>query len=298
MIDCDEELLSHPIVDRVRSQIEGINDFRFLDHRPLFEAIFQSDFALRALKLALQRIAQNPDYQIGNFVMDGLVNGWSILATEHFRVSIGHRSADWPGFFYNPALHDRAAKGDAPTTKLEPYPFDLFLGVMAVGSLSLDRYTVVDAAAPGGVPSLEFAARHVLRAGDALLLKAGADVTYSELKGSFVYLEIAGLPTSRLLPRFDPKTRAFAGWISGDPTASRFELLTRTLADLDYKPGAAAMERLTEHRDHFVRWNTMRHLLRLDEDAGIRRVRHAAQSDAHADVRDIAARTLAAIAQR
>lgn len=296
-IQCDEELVDHPAVQLIRETLSGLDSFEFADHISLFESILKSDLALQALKLGLRKVAQDDQYQLSHFVMEGLIRGWMIVATEHFRVSIGYRSSEWEGAEIassaqadaGPVPPDAVSDPALPSSlKMEPYPFDMFLGVLSVGQLDVDRYRLVEPAQEGGDHTLAFEGTVRMQPGSSMFLRAGHDLTFARLKGTFVYFEITGNPKARLLPRFDPVDHSFTGWISGDPTSSRIEILTRTIADFGYAPGAEVVGQLTHHVDHHVRWNSIRHLLRLDEVAGIERVRQAARHDNHADVREVA----------
>ncbi|RUL69180.1 hypothetical protein EKH80_22895 [Dyella choica] len=295
LLQCDDELRLHPIMACIEDALASSDAFVFADHLPLYETIFKSDLALQALKLSLQKIAANPDYQLPRFVMEGTVLGWTILATEHFRVSIGVRHSAWAGV-ENGVAPDVEAPSNPEQPKMEPYPFDLFLGILSVPELAVERYAVVPPLDESEEHRLEYLSEQVMFAGDSMYLAAGTDLTLSRLKGSMVYMEITGNSRISLLPRFDPRDKRFCGWVSGDPTASRIEILTRVLADFDYQPGVEVVKRLTHHRDHHVRWNSMRHLLRMSAGAGVERVRGAVSSDPNPDLRAVASQVLAQLA--
>jgi len=287
LIQCDDGLRSHPAMARIAAAIAGNEPFVFADHLPLFEAILRSDLALQAVKLALHGVANDPDYQLSRFVMEGLIRGWTIVATEHFRISIGYRSSIWRGAEIGRKIE--AGAGRAPGgLKMEPQACDLFLGVLNVGELMIEKYVAVPPASENDDYRLEYQSTLRLHPGDSMFLAAGRDLTWSKLQGNLIYLEITGNPQINLLPRFDSVDKRFCGWISGDPVSSRLEMLTRVLADLNYPAGVGVIEKLTHHRDHHVRWNSMRHLLRMDSALGISRVKSAAHSDPHRDVREVA----------
>ncbi len=292
LLQCDVELRAHPIIKRIEEELAAAQDFVFAEHLPLFEAIFQSDFAMLALKLSLNKIAANPDYQLGRFVMEGTILGWTLVSTEHFRVSIGIRRSTWAGVENGrPLNQDSSSTPNEP--KMDPYPFDMFLGILSASELTVEKYTAVPPRDESEDYRLEYHSKRILTAGDSMYLAAGTDLTFSSLQGNMVYMEITGNPRISLLPRFDLHNKSFCGWISGDPTASRLEILTRVLADFDYKPGVEVVERLTHHQDHHVRWNSMRHLLRMDASAGIQRARSAACNDPNPDLREVANQVLA-----
>lgn len=291
-IACDPALEGDPTIARIREALSAPGPFVFRDNLPLFREIFSSGIALRALRIALKRAVDDPDYQLPQFVMEGLIKGWTFLATEHFSISLGVRGS-------GPADADDVPLEDIPDAQLpriQPYPFDLFLGFLATGHLAMDRYRIVAPADEQGEYRLQHEGRLEVGSGDSMLLRAGEDVSVSRLRGSLVYMEITGNPQVAVLPQFDPKTLAFCGWISGDPVASRLELLTRTLVEFEHRGALEEMLAISRHRDHYVRWNTIRHLLRLDPDAGIVRLEEARRDD-HPEVREAAELTLARLAE-
>jgi len=295
LVQCDDELRNHPIISLIQDELAGHEQFVFADHLPLYEAIFKSDLPIQSLKLSLNRIAANPDFQLDRFVMEGTILGWTVVTTDHFRVSIGVRRSTWAGV-ENGCQLNRDMLSDFSQTKMEPYPFDIFLGVLSASELVVERYSAISPGNESEEYRLEYHSKRTMIPGDSMYLAAGTDLTLSSLKGHMVYMEITGNPRISLLPRFDPRDKRFCGWISGDPTASRIEMLTRVLADFDYKPGVEAVEGLTHHRDHHVRWNSMRHLLRMDAEAGIKRVRSAVRSDPSQDLREVANQVLVQLA--
>ena len=291
MVSCDIELRDHQTVLQIEESLRDKTTFEFAENIPLLENITSSDLALCALKLALRKTINDADYQLPQFVMEGLVKGWTFLVTDHFAISIGVRSSER----ISPANFDTTHVSEPQVLpKIQPYPFDLFLGVVYAQDLEVQRYEVVEPQQAGDNLSIAYQSQRRLTTGDSMFLRAGVDVTVSHLQGTLVYMEITGRSTARVLPQFDPVSHALSGWISGDPMASRLELLTRVLVDFNYKGGTAEIMALTQHQDHYVRWNSIRHLLQLAPEVGLTRLREAT-GDAHPDVREVAEFTLARI---
>src|SRR5690606_37764820 len=88
-IACDPALEGDPTIARIREALSAPGPFVFRDNLPLFREIFSSGIALRALRIALRRAVDDPDYQLPQFVMEGLIKGWTFLATEQFSISLG-----------------------------------------------------------------------------------------------------------------------------------------------------------------------------------------------------------------
>jgi len=292
MVFCDAELRGHPTVLLIEDALRDVATFELADNVDLLHRIVASDLPLCALKVALRKALDDVDYQLPQFVMEGLIKGWTFLVTEYFAVSIGIRGTE--------SGHQVQEKYVPPASsesiKIQPYPFDLYLGVIHAQQLQVDTYEVIDLKGIGNDPEIVFRSKQQLNAGEGMFLRAGSDVTISKLQGTLIYIEITGRSKARVLPQFDPVTHAFSGWISGDPIASRLELLTRVLADFNFKDGVQEIKELTKHRDHYVRWNSIRHLLRLAPQEGIA-VLHEAVNDAHPDVREVALLTLAHLGQ-
>lgn len=285
ILECYEELRDHPQVLEIEAALRDESSSGFAERAPLFERILASTLPLVAVKAALARMAADPDYQLQHFVMEEVLKGWTFLLTTQFALSIGVRG--------RPCESVRAVPEAANThgPRLQPYPFDLFIGCLGGDPFEMQCYTVGARTDPESPPTLHWQWERRITPGASAMLRAGMDMVTSQLNGPLVYLEIAAPATSRILPRFNQQTLEFTGWVSGDATASRLELLTRTLAEFDHKPAAARLAALTAHEDHYVRWNSMRHLLRLDAELGIQQLRRAG-SDSNAEIRQLSASAL------
>jgi len=283
IIECEAGLRDHPQVREIEQELMTSAGRRFADRLPVFERVLHSTLPLDALKLALQRIAAEPDHQLSRFVLDGVIKGWTFLVTSEFALSIGVRGA--PQVLAQAQAQAQAQTAPGAGPKLQPYPFDLFLGHLAGAPYGLQCYTVLSSESP--LPALQWQSARQMAQGSSLFLRAGVDVVSSKLEGALVFLEITGPSGVRILPQFDPETLAFSGWVSGDATASRLELLTRTLAEFNHRPAAARLAALARHQDHYVRWNSLRHLLRIDAASGLRELQRAG-SDPHPEIRELA----------
>lgn len=284
-VSCDPELRSHPVIAEIEDVLSAPSSFSFKDNLSWLRNLSTGPLASAALKVALKLVADNPNYQLPQFVMDGLIRGWTFLVTDSFTISIGVRRStpDSPV----PLISAKDAHSDL---KIQPYPYDVILGILHTQELEIQLLSVIQGDAPSN-PSLQVDGKFSASAGDSFHLRAGLDMTLSTLSGTLVYVEITGVATSRVLPQFDPINYDFIGWISGVPIASRLELLTRVIADFEYVDAVPQLSTLTEHEDHYVRWNSIRHLLRLNIDAGLGRLR-AAIHDTHPEVREAAQRTM------
>lgn len=293
-IAVDERLADHPAVAEIRERLSRALPFEFWANIDLFQEIARSDLAIEAVRLGLGRIRENADYQLPAFTMEGLVKGWRVLQTPYFGVSVGYRAVEWGGLQYGAPVPSLAERPSC-RPQLQPYPFDIFIAFLRARPFESDLYRVREADADGVPRGLERMEKRSMAAGDSLALHAGIDVAITRHQGAYVYLEISSNPAVAILPRFDAETKLFSGWISGDPAASRIELLTRTLAEFRFADGAPVIEAISRHRDHHVRWNAMRHLLRLEPAQGALRISEAAVEDCHPEVRLAARETLSLI---
>jgi hypothetical protein len=284
-LSCDPELRDHAVVAEVEKKLSN-RVFSFREELSWLCGLSTGPLAMAALKVALRRVERDPNYQLPLFVMEGLVRGWTFLLTDHFSMSIGVRTSRADSPVALPAQRRLTS-----TLKIQPYPYDILLGILHAPSLEMQHMSVVPCTALGGEPSLNIGSRHSVQPGDTVFLRGGHDMSVSTLDGALVYVEITAPSTHRILPQFDPETHAFSGWVSGDPTASRLELLTRVIADFKHAEAVPQLIQLAGHEDHYVRWNTVRHLLRVDTAAGMQQLR-VAVNDSHPDVRDAACRTM------
>lgn len=287
---------------RVISTCEG--DFKFRDHMDFYKSVLESDLALQSLKLGLVKINSDALYELDSFTMEGPISSWRILETEFFTIRAGYRASGWEGSCNEPLFNyvdEKFHSADelSDLICLEPTSCDMFYGVLSECSLVVGHYDVdypgEDSAA--STCSLAFKRNEPMHKNDFCMVNAGEEVLDSNFTGTLVYLIVHNKPRIRILPRFSLRDKRFIGWSSGDTDASRLELIARTLVELRYTPGVETLEELSRHQDHYVRWNSMRALLRLDETTGINRIRFAASEDPDLEVRHAAHQTLAMIDQ-
>lgn len=80
--------------------------------------------------------------------------------------------------------------------------------------------------------------------------------------------------------------------------SSRAQLLATLLRELGSKGSIHALEILSHHEDHFLRWHAMREMVALDIDSGRRRIAEAVTKDAHPQVRHVAAQSQAILQEK
>ena len=285
LVECDFLLRTHPDVGVIERRLRSPFDYR--SNIEWLRGLATGSLANAALRIALHHMHLDSDYQLPRFVMEGLTRGWTFLKTEHFSISLGVRRSQ-PDAPVEVAV---TAGAESVAVRLQPYPYDLVLGILHADKLDMQVFSVLDCVDADELPKIVPTSTQRLEQGSSIYLEAGRDVTISSLHGALIYVEVTGASSVRLLPQFDAKSLQFSGWISGDPVASRIELLTRMLTDFEYKPAGSLLLSLSHHQDHFVRWNSIRHLLRLDPEVGQPRL-FEALSDDHPEVRDAAQRTI------
>jgi HEAT repeat protein len=83
--------------------------------------------------------------------------------------------------------------------------------------------------------------------------------------------------------------------IAVDNSASRLEFVISMMCVMKDRSSLPALEGLSAHPAHFVRWAAVQALFRLDRERGITALRNAL-ADRHEHVRNAASRSLAKIA--
>lgn len=115
-----------------------------------------------------------------------------------------------------------------------------------------------------------------------------------EAEQDIVFVEAeTSLDAGPLSVEYDSATLRFIGASSTDEASSRTQMMLALLRIMD-RQDAAPLFRNMLGSDHFyARWQTMREFLALDAEAALPHLREMAAADAHSEVRQVAAQTLA-----
>ncbi len=134
--------------------------------------------------------------------------------------------------------------------------------------------------------------RETLVPGAARAFTAGEDVVRMEAPaGAVGVLELRTAPVHRIRWVYDLSTRAPVLAVAADPRSSRIEFACRLLARLGAARDVPALEEITVHPDHFVRWTALQSIVELDFARG-RQLVEAALDDPHPHIQSAARRFL------
>jgi hypothetical protein len=93
---------------------------------------------------------------------------------------------------------------------------------------------------------------------------------------------------------YDSETLELVAAASTDDASSRTQMMLSLLRIMDRRDAAPLFARMARSEHFYARWQAMREFLALDAEAALPHLRAMALADPHAEVRDAAARTLAA----
>jgi len=113
-------------------------------------------------------------------------------------------------------------------------------------------------------------------------------------ESDMVYLHAATpLDSAPLTVEYDSDTFEFAGASSTDEASSRAQMMLTLLRTMDRRDAAPVFEAMLSSPHFYTRWAAMRDFLALDCERAIPHLQRMAASDAHPEVREAAAETLA-----
>jgi hypothetical protein len=270
----------HPAMAAIEARVSTGEAIDFAGETAFFETIVKSGLAQHAVNAALRRMSDDEDFQLGNFILAGSVQVWPFVVTPLFSISIVIRDPSMDGA--------RIEAGTPRAFRLQPYASHTFIHVLQGTRAVLNHYRVQET---GVDPSLVACGQTSLVSGASVLIPACTHAVSFDTQDVLITMDITGPVTSATMPMFDSESLSLCGYISTDPTASRLELFTYTLAEFRQVESFEPVARLTDHRDHYVRWNATRHLLRIDASRA-REYVEKALSDTHGEVREAAQSTM------
>ncbi|MEH0396210.1 HEAT repeat domain-containing protein [Streptomyces sp. B21-088] len=134
---------------------------------------------------------------------------------------------------------------------------------------------------------------HTVACGQVLALDAGRHVaTFTEPGALCPHLLLTAPPLSRYRLAYDPTSLRPVQVVSADLDASRLTYAIRLLGATGNPACAHRLAALSRHEQHQVRWEAVRALHRVDRAAGTARLREAAATDPHPEIRATAATAL------
>ena len=280
MITVEDFVRDHPVMEDIEARVSTGEAIDFASETAFLEKIVNSGIATHAVNAALRRMSDDEDFQLGNFILAGSVQVWTFVTTPLFSVGVVIR---------DPAMDETRTEADAPRIyRVQPNSSNTYIHVLHGNRAALNHYRVHDT---GADPSLVAAGRTPLVPGTSVLVPACTHAVSFDTQDVLITMDITGPVKSATMPMFDSETLSLRGYISTDPTASRLELFTYTLAEFRDTESFGVVAGLTDHRDHYVRWNATRHLLRIDA-LRARTYVEKALDDVHGEVREAAQSTI------
>lgn len=132
----------------------------------------------------------------------------------------------------------------------------------------------------------------VVAQGDVVSFRAARDIYRIRPSDSPVLLLIlTSRPIVSICWEFDSSTLLPRRAMSTSPEASRLEFTARLLSELGDPSSVPALKGLLQHPEHFVRWEAIRAVARIDAAEGLALLRDA-RNDPHPHIRNAALREL------
>ncbi len=130
--------------------------------------------------------------------------------------------------------------------------------------------------------------------GDWVRMAGGEEtIIFDSCERSFTMLQISLRDgRSPVVPEYEVSSRRLVACSASDQKSSRLQMLSSLVRLLDGPASPELQDRLTRHRDHFVRWHTMREWLSKNAEEARPRLEEMAVSDPNPQVRQTAAMTI------
>ncbi|HEY0325411.1 MAG TPA: HEAT repeat domain-containing protein [Allosphingosinicella sp.] len=147
-------------------------------------------------------------------------------------------------------------------------------------------------------PRCRRAERRRMRDGEMLELDGGRQTfVIDHAVSDIVYLHATTqVDAAPLSVQYDSESLEFVGASSTDEASSRAHLMLSLLRSMDRQDAVPVFEAMLRSPHFYMRWAAMRDFLALDADRAVPLLREMARNDAHPDVREAAAQTLALLA--
>ncbi|MDC8832896.1 hypothetical protein [Alteromonas gilva] len=294
-----EKIKAHPSMAPIRAKLECDKDFKFSEYVPLFENMLKSGFLQHVIDVELNNLKNFPDYQLRNFSSETRTKGWQVLETKDFviNVGIGTRTPEEVSYI---EWHKSQNPGEFQS-KLTVTPKHFYMGFALIPYGSNHIEFVVPEWDENNPPSpnekLKFVRERQLQNGDSIYLKSGEGIPAVTYTGKIVYLEVAGKNDFSFSPVYCLETLKLDMLVGTDEQASRIELLTRHLINVEAEESIETVEKASkEHSHHHIRWSLMECLYKLSPEKGIQRLKDGL-TDPHIHIRNASALALNTISQ-
>jgi len=236
-----------------------------------------------------------PSYNSPALALDhGAITGWTLFS--HAKVLVTLIVIDAVAF--NEAI---AVSGTPPTIRFAAG--DTSLAMLSGKALHLDAYKAAaitdDTLVHAGLKCVSDGQRS-LRPGEKLTSRGGSEaLVYRHAEGSAVLLQAyCRKKTGSVMADYGSKTLALKKIVAADQRINRLQVVT-SLARLFAHPDAAdTLKALTDHPEHYVRWQAVRELTVLSPVDALPALTRMAAQDRNPGVRKNAAQTIGYLSER
>lgn len=253
-------------------------DACFWDAEPLFRSLASSTFLTELLLHELGNLARDDAYiPVGGLTEMDL----ALVRSEHFTLAV--RVLE-PGAVLSKRLYSRGEH--CMITAIDfpgcgPYSFHHFSQSKPEPVAVLDRTKKLIDLGP-----------KQLMSGEVLHFSAARDVYKAlPIEAPIILLFLLSEPIVRLQWEYDPETLMPIRAIAACPQAARLQFTARMLGEIGDQASLDPLESLLDHQDHFVRWEALRALARLNIDRALPQL-EAALDDPHPHIRNAAVTSL------
>jgi len=265
----------------IDSKINLTDNDSFWDCEDDFCKLLRSDFPLSFINYELTRTLGSETYISPGNATD---NDYSIILSKKFQLSM-----------------KILEQGTAISEKLYSATEHLFIGCVdfkGTGPFYTDLFKQPD---PFPVEVLDrtkaiyFNKRQEVKPSGIMKVIAGEDtISMLQPKTPIVLLLLASRNLYKIRWEYDRKTLCPIRSISLSPNASRLEYTARMLSEIGDDSSIDPLKALLKHEAHFVRWEAIRSVMRLDFNEGVMLLKKALDDD-HPHVRNAARKSLCAL---
>ena len=272
---------SQPLIEQFTHDLDMLlshGDACFWDAEPLFRGLASSTFLTDVLLHELSNLARDDAY----IPLGGLTEmDLALVRVERFTLAVRVLEPDavLSKRLYSRGEHSMVTAIDFPGCG--SFAYHHYAQPQPEPVTVLDRTKKLTDLGPKKLVSSE-----VLR------FEAARDV-YKGLPvdAPIILLFLLSRPVVRLQWEYDPETLTPVRAVAACPQAARLQFTARMLGEIGDQASLEPLESLLDHQDHFVRWEALRALARLNIDRALPQL-EAALDDPHPHIRNAAGTSL------
>lgn len=267
--------------------VGNLDSFQLKDHLSLFKAFSRSSYIEESVCRMLDRLHANPYFRLENFGGAGQAQGAPLYSYKNFSISIGYRTTET-------SMQSTLESGTGQRVVTPAYDQHSTI-IKTNGTCEWKKYVVPFYTDVSPLPSTsklsQVGSDHVIEGTD-FFIEAGREiVTFEQFSGDMVYISAVGRPKFHVTPIFNRSNLSLRGMNCGDIKTSRIQMFGKVLAHLGGSNALPALEELSRHSHHFVRWSSIRNAICIDPKFGLK-LAQIAMNDIHPHVRLAANETL------